>query len=177
MWCLCLGDIWIHIGVYHAIVCLSNNVLFGRVSGTEVREYSVGISMYSTLHGRGHHAEGAGGRGHDWVYLDLSKSIVNLTRTQHFVDLTLPCFPLFVLDKTVLYFDHQPVYYYLYSSTCLHRRTTRTTRPRAPPATVHARVYARAPVPGLALNRRLTILQQHCRKPSRTITCKKQAEM
>ena len=36
VWCLCLGDIWIYIGVYHAIVCLSNNVLFGRVSGSDL---------------------------------------------------------------------------------------------------------------------------------------------
>ena len=36
VWCLCLGDIWVYIGVYHAIVCLSNNVLFGRVSGSDL---------------------------------------------------------------------------------------------------------------------------------------------
>ena len=31
-----LSHMNIHIGVYHAIVCLSNNVLFGRMSGFDL---------------------------------------------------------------------------------------------------------------------------------------------
>ena len=40
---------WVYTGVNHAIVCLSNNVLLGRVSG-----YLANIVMYAGLEGCGY---------------------------------------------------------------------------------------------------------------------------